>query len=114
LFTFDATPAGPAAALHADGSRVSEQSPARIGETIMLFGTGLGVRNPQILAPEVLPEIRIGGIPATVTYYGPAPGYPGLNQFNATIPSGVAAGPSAAVVLQLGASRSNSATLAIR
>ena len=112
LFTLDSTPSGPAAALHADGSRITAQSPARTGEIIMLFGTGLGVRNPLIMAPEVLPVVRIGGIEATLTYYGPAPGYPGLNQFNVTIPN---AAPSGAVpvVLQLASSVSNQVTLNI-
>src|SRR5260370_1575679 len=59
LFTLGNT--SNAAALHADFTVVSTMNPAHRGETIALFGTGKGVRNPAILAPEFLPMVFVGG-----------------------------------------------------
>jgi uncharacterized protein (TIGR03437 family) len=47
--------------------------------------------------------VTIGGQPATVTYYGAAPGeVEGLMQVNVQIPSGVEAGGYVPVVLKAG------------
>jgi uncharacterized protein (TIGR03437 family) len=111
LFTLGNT--SNAAAIHADGTIVSAQNPAHRGETIALYGTGKGVRNPAILTPEFLPIVTVGGIAAQVQYYGPAPIYPGMDQLNITIPPDAPAGGSVTVVVQLGGFSSNAVTLAI-
>ncbi len=113
LFTLDGTGKGPAAALHADGRVVTAADPARRGETIMLFATGFGVRNPQLAIPEFLPVVRIGGFNAELTYSGPAPGFPGLNQVNVVIPLEAPIGPEVQLDLQLASFRSNTVTLAV-
>jgi uncharacterized protein (TIGR03437 family) len=113
LFSLDGSGQGPAAALHAGGRVVSAQAPARRGETIELFGTGKGLRNPMILAPEVLPSVRVGGALADVHYYGPAPGITGLDQLNITIPPDAPPGAAVPVRVQLGSFVSNTVTLAI-
>ena len=102
-----------AAAIHADGTIVTAQNPAHRGETIALYGTGKGVRNPAILAPEFLPIVLVGGASAHVQYYGPAPIYPGMDQLNITIPTDAPVGAAVPVVVQLGGFSSNSVTLAI-
>ncbi len=51
---------GIAAALHAGGSAITPANPARVGEIIELYGTGIGVRNPLVRAPEIIPQIRVG------------------------------------------------------
>jgi uncharacterized protein (TIGR03437 family) len=103
-----------AAALHADGTLISTQIPAHRGETIELYGTGKGIRNPAILAPELLPMVTVGGSVAQVQYYGPAPIYPGLDQLNITIPSDAPTGPAVAVIVLSGSVSSNLVTLAIQ
>lgn len=102
-----------AAALHADGSTITAQKPATLGETIELFGTGKGIRNPAILAPEILPVVQVGGGMAQVQYYGPAPIYPGLDQLNVVIPSNAPIGVSVSVTVQAGSFTSNTVNVAI-
>jgi uncharacterized protein (TIGR03437 family) len=110
LFTLGSTSS--AAALHADGTVISPQNPARLGETIELYGTGKGIRNPAILAPEFLPVVQVGGVMAQVQYYGPAAIYPGLDQLNIVVPSNAPTGPAVAVSVRT-ALTSNTVNLAI-
>lgn len=112
LFELGATTS--AAALHADGTVIGPQAPAHRGETIELYGTGIGIRNPAILTPQVLPNIMVGGSLAEIQYYGPAPVYPGLDQINITIPADAPTGPAVAVIVLTGAFSSNAATLNIQ
>ncbi len=103
IFTNPAGGAGEAAALHPDYSLVSPSSPAKIGETIAVFVTGLGDVSPSISDGAPGPSgtlsnttntitAMVGGSAAPVTYAGLAPGLAGLYQVNLTIPSGLAAG----------------------
>jgi uncharacterized protein (TIGR03437 family) len=102
----DAAPAlflvdnGKLAAIHADGSLVTADSPARASEIIVVFGTGLGRTDPRQLdgiipraaAPILLlDQLRIQldqqFLPATsVLYAGITPGFPGLYQINLRLP----------------------------
>jgi uncharacterized protein (TIGR03437 family) len=94
---------GPAAALHADFSPVTQSDPARVGETLQLYVTGLGAVNPAVadgaaalVKPLSLVVADIGvfvdGQNATVTFKGLAPGFAGLYQVNFVVPSGVSSG----------------------
>ena len=98
-----------AAGTHADGSYlagprlVAQGIPgtaARVGETIVLYGTGFGATQPPISATALVPAplllahpeeffVRIGGLDATVAYAGLIS--PGVYQFNVVVPQ-VAAG----------------------
>jgi uncharacterized protein (TIGR03437 family) len=91
------------AVLHADFSLVTAQSPAKIGETISVYLTGLGAVSPAIQDGAAGPvdtlsktsntiTADISGISATVSYAGLAPQLAGLYQVNLTIPTGVTAG----------------------
>ncbi len=113
LFTLDATGKGPVAALHADARPITPQGPARRGETIMLFGTGLGYRDPRSLRPDFLPVVRIGGVSGQVGYSGPAPGFPGLDQINVTVPLDAPTGAAVPVEMQVATAVSNTGTLAV-
>ena len=86
------------AAVHGDGSAVSAADPAVAGEAISLYATGLGAVNANlplgaagpadpVIATAALPQILLGGVPLTVTFSGLAPGYVGLYQVNASVPS---------------------------
>jgi uncharacterized protein (TIGR03437 family) len=94
---------GPSAALHADFSPVTQSNPARVGETLQLYVTGLGAVNPAVadgaaalVKPLSLVVADIGvfvdGQNATVTFKGLAPGFAGLYQVNFVVPSGVSSG----------------------
>ena len=71
--------------------------------TFSLYATGLGAVNVNLplgaagpTAPTAntaaLPRILLGGAPLTVTFSGLAPGFVGLYQVNASIPSAPAQG----------------------
>ncbi len=86
---------------------VSAASPAVAGETIEIFGAGL------VGGSAIPPQVWIGGRGAPVTFFGDAPGYPGLNQINVVVPCGVASG-SAPVRLDYLSRPSNTVMAAIQ
>lgn len=51
---------------------------------------------------------------ASVRFFGDAPGYPGLNQINVVVPSGIASGSNAAVQMLYLTRPSNQVTLAVQ
>lgn len=124
--------AAPAQALatHADGSLVGPvgtvaglaSRPARPGETITLWCTGLGAVTPPASDGEAredvlhtaisTPAVTIGGLPAEVEFAGLAPGLVGVNQLNVIVPAGVAPGPVVPVSVSAGG-YADTATLAI-
>jgi uncharacterized protein (TIGR03437 family) len=70
-------------------------SPAKPGETIILYGIGFGPVNPGTPAGTITPSqnaliaapvFRFGQTPATLSYAGLAPGFVGLYQFNVVVP----------------------------
>lgn len=89
---------------HADGSYLAGPAlvqqgipgtAARVGETIVLFGTGFGATSPGISATGLVPaplslahpenlHIRIGPVDTIITYAGLIS--PGLYQFNVVVP----------------------------
>ena len=100
IFTIPSGGIGYAAAEHADFSLVSPSSPAKAGETIAVFVTGLGDVFPSIAdgtagvfgsTANTITSF-VSGTPATVAYAGLAPGLVGLYQLNVQIPSGLTAG----------------------
>ncbi len=93
----------------ADGSLVTPQNPAQIGETVAVYLTGLGAVYPAITDGAAGPEnptsqatntitayidatSTANSVQATVGYAGLAPTLAGLYQVNLTIPSGVTGG----------------------
>jgi len=109
LFTFDGKSV---AAVTPDGSRyiansslIPGASPARPGEIVSLFGTGLGATNPVVVPGEVASDIAnvttqvtvsIGGTalaPADILYVGVSPqSISGLIQLNVRLPATLADG----------------------
>jgi hypothetical protein len=54
--------------------------PARPGDFVTLWGTGLGAVNQDRVS------VLLGGHPFPVSYAGPAPGFPGTDQINFQVP----------------------------
>lgn len=75
----DAT--GQAIAINEDGTLNSAANPAARGSIVVLYGTGEGTNGQTV-------SVNIGGYSADVLYAGPVPGFPGLLQINARVPSG--------------------------
>ncbi len=114
LYTLDGTPAGPVAAAHLDGTVVTPANPARRGETIQAYGTGIGMINPLLMIAVPAPVVSLGSARAPVAYAGPAPGLPGVTQLNVTIPADAPSGAAVPMLFQLAANSSNAATLAVQ
>ena len=108
------------AILHADYSAATPASPATAGETVLIYGTGLGaVSTAQVDGTAAngestiaLPTVTVGGASAMVMFSGLAPGFVGLNQVNVVVPSGLPNG-NQAVVMNVGGVASNSVMLLV-
>jgi uncharacterized protein (TIGR03437 family) len=103
VFTQPAGGIGTAAALHTDYSLVTSNAPLHIGDTVLLYVTGLGAVSPAVADGSPGPvsplsyatntiKVYIGGQQATTSFVGLAPQLVGLYQINAQIPSGVTSG----------------------
>jgi uncharacterized protein (TIGR03437 family) len=92
------------------------------GGTVVIYGTGFGkVSNPPADgAPAtaatptlVTPTVTIGGRQATVQYSGLTPGYAGLYQINAEIPTGTPEGCYLPITVTFGSTVSNTVTIGV-
>ncbi len=113
IFTLNGMPDGPAAAQHADYRVIDSGSPAVAGETVQLYLTGLGVRNPMMMRPDVAPLLRLGESVAEITWSGATRVLPGLDQINFKVPPDATPGPGIPLTVSIGTSTSNRVTLAI-
>jgi uncharacterized protein (TIGR03437 family) len=107
LFTGNGQGTGMAAALHADYTPVTSDSPARPGETILLFSTGLGDVQPSPASGEAAGnnsrvsadvQVTLAARLARADFVGLAPGYSGLYQMNVTVPADSAPGDAALLI----------------
>jgi hypothetical protein len=98
-----ATTAGPAVLHAADGTQVTAAKPAKAGEILTLFASGLGPTKPgvdpgqpftadplQVVNSPV--QLLVNGNPGDVLYAGGYPGAVDGYQVNFRLPSGVTAG----------------------
>ncbi len=91
-------------AQHSDGTYVLpvgaisgvDSSPAKPGETVVIYGVGFGPVTPNIPAGEIVTEanqlsasfeVLFGQTAAKLPYFGLAPNFVGLYQFNVTVPA---------------------------
>jgi uncharacterized protein (TIGR03437 family) len=93
-----------AAAFHAGtGVAADLDHPAAVGETLEIYGLGLGVTNPMVQAGAAspaspparalqTPQLQIGGKDALVAFAGLTPGLAGVYQVNAIVPAGLLPG----------------------
>jgi uncharacterized protein (TIGR03437 family) len=116
------------AATHANGSLIGPttlypgaSTPAKSGETIVIYGNGFGATSAPVLAGAVsqsgvltpTPAITIGGVAATVTFAG-LNGTPGEFQFNVVVPTGLAAGDQPIVATYNGVTTQAGARLTVQ
>lgn len=104
LFQLDAQTA---VATAVDGSVLTSSSPAKPGDIVILWATGLGVVNPPVVYGQVPLDaaplvaganlsILLDGVavdPSAIQYAGVAPGYAGLYQINLLLPASTGANP---------------------
>jgi uncharacterized protein (TIGR03437 family) len=98
FFTADGSGSGVATVLNTANAPLTSVAPAKPGDTVTVYATGLGATSPVTptgLAPAVLaktvatPTLTVGGQPATVVFSGVSPGFAGLYQVAFTVPAGV-------------------------
>src|ERR1039458_3245774 len=81
---------------------INASNPAKPGDVIQIFCTGLGATNPPSTTGQpavsgvalIQPTVTVGGITAVLQYAGVSPGFVGLYQVNVVIPSSVTPGPA--------------------
>lgn len=101
------------AVVHADGTLVTESSPADRGENIAVYATGLGAvdqdletgrgaPNDSLVHTRDLPALDIGSASAQVLFSGLTPGSIGLYQINLQVPNEAPGGPATALNIRTG------------
>jgi uncharacterized protein (TIGR03437 family) len=108
-----ATESGAASARHLDSTLVSNSSPARPGESVILYLAGMGAPDEplatgaeppadSLLRVSEAPTVSINGHSLETEFAGLAPGAVGLYQLRIRIPSELADGLAKIVVVQSG------------
>jgi uncharacterized protein (TIGR03437 family) len=126
IFAVNGEGFGQGAILDTSYSLVDSTNPATAGSTyISIYCTGLGgvTNQPATGSPALsdplswtttIPTVTVGGAPASVSFYGLAPGYAGLYQVNAQVPAGAAKGSAVPVTISIGGAGSNAVTVAVQ
>jgi hypothetical protein len=109
LFSLSGDGAGQGAIWHADTGKIaSSANPATAGDGLSMYTTSL------FEGGAIFPQIAIGGQPAVILFFGDAPGYPGYDQVNFRMPSGVAPGSAVSVRLNYLGRPSNAVTIGVQ
>jgi uncharacterized protein (TIGR03437 family) len=118
IFTLNGVGNGPAAVLDVNWQYLELTNAANPGDVVTLLGSGVGpvagdetnIQSSQNLINVVI-EVDIGGVPATVQYAG-RDYYPGLDMISVQVPPGVS-GCHVSVVVRSGNIVSNFATIPV-
>ena len=116
-------PSGIAAILkNADFSLVTPDNPAKAGDVVVIYLTGLGQTTPALQTGNLQPgtgfnntgtvTVTIGGQNAPVAYSIASPGFAGLYQVAVTVPTGVSG--SSAVIVKAGTGTSNTVNIPVK
>jgi uncharacterized protein (TIGR03437 family) len=125
IFTQNSSGSGPGAILKPDYSTVTPSNPAPRGSTIIIYATGGGQTTPasvtgavaggSLLKTNAAVTVTIGGIAATVSYAGSAPGLvEGVLQLNVVVPTTISAGSQPILVTVGNATSQNGVTVAVQ
>ena len=115
---------GNVAALDAANHVIGTNNPAKQGQTIQLYLNGLGPVDNQPASGEPaptsplatcisVPSVSIGGKPAPSSFCGLAPGFPGLYQINAAVPTGLTPG-SQPITVSIGGTTSKTSNIVVQ
>jgi uncharacterized protein (TIGR03437 family) len=124
IFTFNQQGTGAGAILHNNGTRVDTSHPARPGEYVQIYLTGLGPLDKTIRTGHAAnstgnplyhtadtPQVTVGGASVPVLYSGLAPGFVALYQINIFLPTGIPIGDAVPVKVTIGGRQSNTITM---
>jgi uncharacterized protein (TIGR03437 family) len=111
----DANPDGLVIAQHGVGSAyITEASPAKQGEVVVIYLSGMGATNPAVTSGDpapstppyaevtAAPAVTLDGQTATVQFAGLVPGLVGLYQVNFQVPLNAGTGDQTLIVSQNG------------
>lgn len=122
IYLADATLGTGAILKNNDFSLVSASNPAKAGDVILIYLTGLGQTTPALQTGNLQPgtsfnntttvTVTIGGQNAPVAYSIASPGFAGLYQIAVTVPSGVSG--SADLVVKAGTATSNTVKINVQ
>jgi adhesin/invasin len=105
-----------AAALDGRSILIRAENPARIGDTLQVYATGLGATDPSAESGVGAPgfttllnpvKVTLGGVEVPVLYQGLVPGYVGLYQINIVLTAGVPIGEAVPLAVYQNGVRSN-------
>jgi uncharacterized protein (TIGR03437 family) len=99
-------------------------SPATAGDVLVIYSAGLGMVTPSVMdgfaapgSPPATtvnqPTVSVGGVSAPVQFSGLAPGFVGLYQVNAVVPSGIQPGNQVPVSITIAGQTSPPVTIAV-
>jgi len=137
IFSQNGSGSGPGAILNASGTVNGPNSPAAKSSIIVIYMTGEGQTsgvngargvtgsvtqvttlpngNPFTPQPLFIPAVTIGGQPATIQFYGEAPGdVAGVMQLNVYVPTAAASGTDALMVSIGGTSSQSGITVSVQ
>jgi uncharacterized protein (TIGR03437 family) len=125
IFAKDFTGRGQGVVVDSQYRYVETGNPARPGDVVTIFLTGLGSVRPGVEAgqpapvsplaeTEVRPVVTVGGVSAEILYSGLAPGFTGLYQLNVRVPAGIAASDRVPVIVEGGGRASQAVTIAVQ
>jgi uncharacterized protein (TIGR03437 family) len=100
-------------------------NPATAGDVIVIYCSGLGSVSPPVTDGAATPSdtlrqtvnpvtLTIGGVAANAAFAGLTPGFSGLYQVNAVVPSGIAPGLQTPVILTVASLSSAPVTMAVQ
>lgn len=128
IFTVDLSGKGQGAILwfRANGASAlaAPATPARAGDVLVAYATGLGVVTPNVQPGQPAPasplarttepvEVTVGDQPATVQFAGLSPGFAGLYQINFIVPEQAPKGPEVPVKINVASQTGNPVSIAI-
>ncbi len=125
IFTVNSSGSGAGVVTHAAGALIDSSNPARPGEVVIVYATGLGATNPPVKTGEASPSdpaaraieavtVYIGGVAVSADFAGLTPGFVGLYQVNVRIPDNAPVGEAVEIYLEQNQISSNKVTIAIR
>jgi len=126
IFTKSQNGSGQGAIVKQDGITLAEPgTPARRGEVVVIYCSGLGPVSPAVQAGRAAPAsplssvtnpptVIIGGQQAQILFAGLAPGFSGLYQINAFVPDQAQTGNAVEVTIESAGQRSRPVTIAVQ
>jgi uncharacterized protein (TIGR03437 family) len=129
IYTLNQAGSGPGAILNQDFSVNSAANPAAKGSVVQVYMTGEGITQPASTDGGIAPlngtglnvpvqavTATVGGVPATVQYYGSAPGIVyGVMQVNVLVPGAAPSGSTVPIQIAVGGVNTQAnVTLAIK